>query len=65
MNDNELIKNEYKLAIKNFESEIGEIDKKYCTFAKIEIGFETVYTIGDILPKQYLRDIKLEEIVIK
>ena len=65
MNDNELIKREYKIEIDEFERELKRIDGKYNTFAKVEIDFEKIYTIGETFPKQYLRNIKLEEIIIK
>lgn len=65
MNDNELIKREYRIAMDEFERELKRIDGKYNTFAKIEVDSEKVYTIGDAFPKQYLRNIELEEIIIK
>lgn len=65
MKDNKLIRNDYLLAIKNFENEIGKIDKKYCTFAKIEIDFDCLYRIGVEYPPIYFRHIELAEILIK
>ena len=64
MNDNNLIRNEYTLAIYEFKRELERIDKKYSTFAKIEIESESIYQIGFPFPTSYLRDITLEEIII-
>ena len=64
MNDNNLIRNEYTLAIYEFKRELERIDKKYSTFAKIEIESESIYQIDFPFPTSYLRDIKLEEVLI-
>ena len=65
MNDNELIKREYTIAIDEFERELGRIDKKYNTFAKIEIDSEKLYQIGTELPVAYYRIIRIKEILIR
>ena len=65
MINNELIKREYTVAIQKFEEELERIDKKYKTFAKIEIDFDMVYQINRTYPAGYYRTIKLEEVIIK
>ena len=63
MKDNELIRNGYLTAIKNFEIALEEIDKKYNTFVKID--FETKEAISnDGSFMRYHRNINLKEITI-
>ena len=65
MKDNELIRREYIIAIQEFEIELKRIDEKYNTFAKIEMDYDSVYSMGSTYPAYYYRIIKLEEVIIK